>query len=175
MEDTNMSDRPKEKDRVRSSVNGDNLGHPFKDDDTSRWNNKKHKESHSISVTDKGHGSESPIGDMEPTSAPTSPIRSRTGISYKDSFIGVIPGAYEHAFFGNSMEEDEIISSDEEEDGEPPEEGEVVIKFTCELKHRIRALGALLLLLRYLDAQLVMYSLCINLKLCGKLLAISLA
>uniref|UniRef100_A0A2N9H4L7 CCHC-type domain-containing protein n=1 Tax=Fagus sylvatica TaxID=28930 RepID=A0A2N9H4L7_FAGSY len=139
MEDTNMSDRPKEKDRVRSSVNGDHLGHPFEDDGTSRRNNKKHKESHSIFVPDKGHGSESPIGDVEPTSAPTSPIRARSGISYKDSLIGVIPGAYEHAFFGNSMEEDEIISSDEEEDEEPPEEGEVVIKFTRELKHRIRA------------------------------------
>jgi hypothetical protein len=76
---------------------------------------------------------------VEPTSAPTSPIRARTSISYKDSLIGVIPGAYEHAFFGNSMEEDEIISSNEEEDEEPPKEGEVVIKFTYELKHRIRA------------------------------------
>uniref|UniRef100_A0A2N9J7P9 CCHC-type domain-containing protein n=1 Tax=Fagus sylvatica TaxID=28930 RepID=A0A2N9J7P9_FAGSY len=66
-------------------------------------------------------------------------LEHRSGISYKDSLIGVIPGAYEHAFFGNSMEEDEIISSDEEEDEEPPEEGEVVIKFTRELKHRIRA------------------------------------
>ena len=27
-----MSDRPKEKDRVRSNVNGDHLGHPFEDD-----------------------------------------------------------------------------------------------------------------------------------------------
>jgi hypothetical protein len=139
MEDTDMSDRPKEKDRVRSSVNGDHLGHPSEDDDTSRRNNKKHKESHLISVPDKGHGSESPIGDVEPTSAPTSPIRARTGISYKDSLIGVIPGAYEHAFFGSSMEEDEILSSNEEEDEEPPEDGEVVIKFTRELKHRIRA------------------------------------
>uniref|UniRef100_A0A2N9HHK0 Reverse transcriptase domain-containing protein n=1 Tax=Fagus sylvatica TaxID=28930 RepID=A0A2N9HHK0_FAGSY len=110
MEDADMSDRPKEKDRVRSSVNGDHLGHPSEDDDTSRRNNKKHKESHLISVPDKGHGSESPIGDVEPTSAPTSPIRARTGISYKDSLIGVIPGAYEHAFFGSSMEEDEILS-----------------------------------------------------------------
>jgi hypothetical protein len=132
MEDTDMSDRPKEKDRVRSSVNGDHLGHSFEDDGTRRRNNKKHKESHSTSVLDKGHGSESPIGDVEPTSAPTSPIRARTGISYKDSLIGVIPGAYEHAFFGNSMEEDENISLDEEEDEEPPEEGEVVIKFTRE-------------------------------------------
>jgi hypothetical protein len=76
---------------------------------------------------------------VEPTNTPTSPIRARTGISYKDSLIGVIPGAYEHTFFGNNMDDDEIISSDEENDKEPPEEGEVVIKFTRELKHRIRA------------------------------------
>ena len=94
MEDTNMSDRPKEKDRVRSSVNGDHLGHPSEDDDTSRRNNKKHKESHSLSVPEKGHGSESPTSYVEPTSAPTSPIRARSGISYKDSLTGVIPGAY---------------------------------------------------------------------------------
>ena len=138
MEDTDMSDRPKEKDRVRS-VNGDHLGHSFEDDGISRRNNKKHKESHSIPVPETGHGSDSPIGDVEPVSAPTSPIRARTGISYKDSLIGVLPGAYEYAFFGNNMEDDGIISSDEEEDVEPPEEGEVVIKFTRELKHRIRA------------------------------------
>ena len=134
-----MSDCPKEKDRVHSNVNGDHLGHPFEDDGTSRRNNKKHKESHLTSVPAKGHGSESPIGDVEPTSAPTSPIRAHSDISYKDSLFGFIPGAYEHAFFGNGMEEDETISSDEEEDEEPPEEGEVVIKFTRELKHRIRA------------------------------------
>ena len=42
-------------------------------------------------------------------------------------------------FFWNSMEEDEAIISDEEDDEEPSEDGEVVIKFTRELKHRIRA------------------------------------
>ena len=134
-----MSDRPKEKDRVRSSVKEDHLRHSSEDDGASRRNNKKHKESHSIPGPDEGHGYESPMGDVEPSSAPTSPIRARSGISYKDSLIGVILGAYEHAFFGNSTEEDETISSDEEEDEEPPEEGEVVIKFNRELKHRIRA------------------------------------
>jgi hypothetical protein len=92
-----------------------------------------------ISVTGEGHGSENPIGAVEPNSEPTSPIKVRTSISYKESLVGEMPGAYEHAFFGNSMEEDEAISSDEDEDEEPPEEGEVVIKFTRELKHRIRA------------------------------------
>ena len=115
MEDTDMSDRPKEKDRVRS-VNGDHLGHSFEDDGISRRNNKKHKESHSIPVPETGHGFDSPIEVVEPVSAPTSPIRAQTGISYKDSLIGVLPGAYEYAFFGNNMEDDGIISSDEEEE-----------------------------------------------------------
>jgi hypothetical protein len=52
--------------------------------------------------------------------------------------LGEIPGAYERAFFGNSMEEDGEVYSDDE-DGDPPEEGEVVIKFSKELKQRIRA------------------------------------
>jgi hypothetical protein len=57
----------------------------------------------------------------------------------KESLIGVIPGAYESAFFGSSMEEDGGDISDEEEEDEPPEHGEVVIKFPRELKQKIRA------------------------------------
>jgi hypothetical protein len=52
--------------------------------------------------------------------------------------LGEIPGAYERAFFGSSMEDDGGVYSDDE-DGDPPEEGEVVIKFSKELKQRIRA------------------------------------
>lgn len=66
-----------------------------------------------------------------------SPIGTRSGISYKESLLGAILGAYERAFFGSSMEEDEFSSSDE--DDEPLAEGEVVIKFSSELKRRIRA------------------------------------
>jgi hypothetical protein len=52
----------------------------------------------------------------------------------------VIPGAYESVFFESNMEEDGGDVSDEEEDDEPPEDGEVVIRFPCELKQKIRAL-----------------------------------
>uniref|UniRef100_A0A2N9GZ20 DUF4283 domain-containing protein n=1 Tax=Fagus sylvatica TaxID=28930 RepID=A0A2N9GZ20_FAGSY len=48
------------------------------------------------------------------------------------------------------MEEDEFSSSDE--DDEPPAEGEVVIKFSSELKRRIRAPWSALSLLKSLDA-----------------------
>ena len=54
----------------------------------------------------------------------------KSSISYKESLIGVIPGAYESAFFGSSMEEDGGDVSEEEEDDESPEDGEVVIKLT---------------------------------------------
>jgi hypothetical protein len=70
---------------------------------------------------------------------PSSPIRVRSGITYKDSLVGVILGAYENALFGNNMEDDGGVSSDEEEDGESPEDGEVVIRFTRDLKQKIRA------------------------------------
>ena len=89
----------KEKEHVRSSDYGEHLGHSFEDDGSSRRNNKKHKESHLITDIGEGNEVENPIGDVEPNSAPNSPIRVRTGLSYKDSLVGVIPGAYEHAFF----------------------------------------------------------------------------
>jgi hypothetical protein len=139
MEDTDMSDHPKEKDRVRSCDNREHLGHSFEDDGTSRRNNKKHKESHLLSVAEESHESGNHNGDAIPNSEPGSPIRVRSGISYKDSLVGMIPGAYEYAFFGSSMEEDADFSSDEDDEDEPPEDGEVVIKFSRELKHRIRA------------------------------------
>jgi hypothetical protein len=53
--------------------------------------------------------------------------------------VGDLPGAYENAFFGNNMEEDGGVSSDEDEVAAPPEEGEVVIKFSRALKQKIRA------------------------------------
>jgi hypothetical protein len=67
---------------------------------------------------------------------PASPFGTRSGISYKESLLGEILGAYEHVLFGNNMEEDGEASSDEDE---PPEKGEVVIRFSCELKQRIKA------------------------------------
>jgi hypothetical protein len=139
MEDTDMSDRPKKKDRVRSSDNGEHLGHSFEDDDTSRRNNKKHKESHLISTNGESHESGYPNGNAVPNREPISSVGVRSSISYKNSLIGMIPGAYEHAFFGSSMEEDANLSSDEDDEDEPPGDGEVGIKFSHELKQRIRA------------------------------------
>ncbi len=47
MEDTDMSDRPKEKDRVRSSSDsGEHFGHSIEDDGVSSRSNKKHKDCH---------------------------------------------------------------------------------------------------------------------------------
>ena len=138
MEDTDMSDRPKEKDRVCSSDNGEFLGHSFEDDGSSRRNNKKHKETHLISTDGKSHESGYPNGNPIPNREPISPVGVRSSISYKDSLIGMIPGAYEHAFFRSSMEEDADLSSDEDNEDEPPGDGEVVIKFSRELKQRIR-------------------------------------
>uniref|UniRef100_A0A2N9HPR9 CCHC-type domain-containing protein n=1 Tax=Fagus sylvatica TaxID=28930 RepID=A0A2N9HPR9_FAGSY len=57
-------------------------------------------------------------------------------MSYRDSLLGELSGAYEQAFFGSAMEDD-LVSSDEEED--PPEDGEVVISIPRETKLRIRA------------------------------------
>jgi hypothetical protein len=138
MEDTDMSDRPKEKDRVRSSDNGEYLGHSIEDDATSRRNNKKHKESHLISIDGESHKSGYSNGNVVPNREPISSVGVRSSISYKDSLISMIPGAYEHAFFGSSMEEDADLSSNEDDEDEPPGDGEVVIKFSRELKQRIR-------------------------------------
>jgi hypothetical protein len=127
--DTDMSERLKEKDRDRNfgEVEGK---HSLEEEDSIRRSTKKKKGSHLPSSEEPGM---EPVGGSEPGS----PIGTRSGISYKESLLGTIPGAYERAFFGSSMEEDEFSSSDE--DDEPPAEGEVVIKFSSELKRRIRA------------------------------------
>ena len=52
--------------------------------------------------------------------------------------LGELPGAYEQAFFCHGMEDVGGIISDEDEDIEPPEEGEVIVKFSKELKQQIR-------------------------------------
>ena len=135
-----MSDRPKEKERVSSNMQS------VEDDGANHRNSKKHKENHVNHTQEIDLGLEHPVGgeseafveSKEPTE-PSSPIRVRTGISYKDSLVGVLPGAYENAFFGNNMEEDGGVSSDEEGDGDSPEDGEVVIRFTRDLKQKIRA------------------------------------
>jgi hypothetical protein len=140
MEDSNMSDRPKEKDCVRStSDSGEHFGHSADDDGASHRSNKKHKYRHPLAnpevVSDAEH---MPIGQLEVE--PRSHVGTRkSSVSYKESLIGVIPEAYESAFFGSSMEEDGGDISDEEEEDEPPEDGEVVIKFPRELKQKIRA------------------------------------
>jgi hypothetical protein len=127
--DTDMSERLKEKDRDRKfgEVEGK---HSLEEEDSIRRSTKKKKGSHLPSSAEPGM---EPVGGSEPGS----PIGHRSGISYKESLLGTIPGAYERAFFGSSMEEDEFSSSDE--DDEPPAEGEVVIKFSSDLKRRIRA------------------------------------
>jgi hypothetical protein len=135
-----MSDRPKEKDCVRStSDSGEHFGHSADDDGASHRSNKKHKYRHPLAnpevVSDAEH---MPIGQLEVE--PRSHVGTRkSSVSYKESLIGVIPEAYESAFFGSSMEEDGGDISDEEEEDEPPEDGEVVIKFPRELKQKIRA------------------------------------
>ena len=138
-----MSDRPKEKDRVRSLVRNDQFGHSVEDDGVNHPTTKKHKETHAIPTTEVGSGlKHHAFGETENVSdanEPHSPVRVRSGISYKESLVGDIPGAYENAFFGNNMDEDGGVSSDEDEVDEPPEDGEVVIKFSRVLKQKIRA------------------------------------
>jgi hypothetical protein len=127
--DSDMSERLKEKDRDRKfgEVEGKNS---VEEEDSIRRSTKKKKGSHLPR-------SEEPGMETMGGSEPGSPIGPSSRISYKESLLGTIPGAYERAFFGSNMEEDEFYSSDEED--EPPAEGEVVIKFSSELKRRIRA------------------------------------
>uniref|UniRef100_A0A2N9G3W3 CCHC-type domain-containing protein n=1 Tax=Fagus sylvatica TaxID=28930 RepID=A0A2N9G3W3_FAGSY len=139
MEDSDMSDRPKEKERVRSSSDsGEHFGHSADDDGASHRSNKKHKERHPLAIPEVVSDAEHmPIG--QPEVEPRSHVGTRKpSVSYKESLIGVIPGAYESAFFGSSMEEDGGDISYKEEDV-PPEDGEVVIKFPRELKQKIKA------------------------------------
>jgi hypothetical protein len=127
--DTDMSERLKEKDRDRNfcELEGE---HSLEDEDSIRWSTKKKKGSHQPYI-------EEPVVEVVSGGTPggsenDSPIGIRSGISYKEKLLGAIPGAYERAFFGSNMEEDDSVSSDE--DDEPPVEGEVVIKFSRELK-----------------------------------------
>ena len=135
-----MSDRPKEKDRVRSSSDsGEHFGHSAEDDGANHQSTKKHKDCHSLVNPEVGSDAEHMPID-QPEVEPRSYVGNRnSSVSYKESLIGVILAAYESAFFGSSMEEDGGDVSEEEEDDDPPEDGEVVIKFPCELKQKIRA------------------------------------
>jgi hypothetical protein len=122
-----------------SSDSGEHFGHSIEDDGASSRSNKKHKDCHSLVNPKVGSNAEHMLIG-QPEVGPSSHVGNRkSSISYKESLIGVIPGAYESAFFGSGMEEDGGDVSDEEEDDEPPEDGEVVIKFPCELKQKIRA------------------------------------
>ena len=119
-------------DRSFGEVEGKHSG---EEEDSIRRSTKKKKGSH-LPCTEES-GKEDMTDGLPNGSNTGSPIGIRSGISYKESLLGAIPGAYERAFFGSNMEEDEFSSSDEEDD--PPAEGEVVIKFSSELKRRIRA------------------------------------
>ena len=135
-----MSDRPKEKDFVRSSSDSrEHLGHSAEDDGANHRSTKKHKDCHSLVNPEVGSDAEHmPIDQLEVE--PKSYIGNRkSSVSYKESLIGVISGAYENEFFGSSMEEDGGDVFEEEEDNDPLEDGEVVIKFPRELKQNIRA------------------------------------
>ena len=131
--DTDMSERLKEKDRDRNfcELEGE---HSLEDEDSIRRSTKKKKGSHQSYI-------EEPVVEVMSGGTPggsetDSPIGIRSGISYEEKLLGAILGAYERAFFGSHMEEDDSVSSDE--DDEPPVEGEVVIKFSRELKSLIR-------------------------------------
>uniref|UniRef100_A0A2N9GX50 CCHC-type domain-containing protein n=1 Tax=Fagus sylvatica TaxID=28930 RepID=A0A2N9GX50_FAGSY len=104
-----------EKENVRS----------LEDEDSVRRSTKKKKDSHPTTGNEDGAG----LGSYFPEGF-------KAGMSYRDSLLGELPGAYEQAFFGSAMEDD-LVSSDEEDD--PPEDGEVVISIPRETKLRIRA------------------------------------
>jgi hypothetical protein len=104
-----------EKENVRS----------LEDEDSVCRSTKKKKDSHPTTGNEDGAG----LGSYFPEGF-------KAGMSYRDSLLGELPGAYEQAFFGSAMEDD-LVSSDEEDD--PPEDGEVVISIPRETKLRIRA------------------------------------
>uniref|UniRef100_A0A2N9HM73 RNase H type-1 domain-containing protein n=1 Tax=Fagus sylvatica TaxID=28930 RepID=A0A2N9HM73_FAGSY len=99
-----------EKENVRS----------LEDEDSVRRSTKKKKDSHPTTGNEDGAG----LGSYFPEGF-------KAGMSYRDSLLGELPGAYEQAFFGSAMEDD-LVSSDEEDD--PPEDGEVVISIPQFLK-----------------------------------------
>jgi hypothetical protein len=104
-----------EKENVRS----------LEDEDSVRRSTKKKKDSHPTRGQEDGTGTG--LCSTEGFTA---------GMSYRDSLLGELPGAYEQAFFGSAMDDD-VVSSDEEIDA--PEDGEVVIHIPQETKCRIRA------------------------------------
>ena len=122
-----MSDRPKEKERNRI-VSVRDSGLLLDDDGAPPRIAKKIKDSHRTP------------GGSEIAGLGGSPSDDRrSAVSYKDSLLGDLPGAYTKAFFGEDMEADaaDDVSSDEED--EPAQVGEVIIKFPRDLKRRIRA------------------------------------
>ena len=122
-----MSDRPKEKERNRI-VSVRDSGLLLDDDGAPPRIAKKIKDSHRTP------------GGSEIAGLGGSPSDDRrSAVSYKDSLLGDLPGAYTKAFFGEDMEADaaDDVSSDEED--EPAQVGEVIIKFPRDLKLRIRA------------------------------------
>uniref|UniRef100_A0A2N9HIV3 CCHC-type domain-containing protein n=1 Tax=Fagus sylvatica TaxID=28930 RepID=A0A2N9HIV3_FAGSY len=133
--DTDMSDRLK----VKIRASGDKSGHSHEDGDSGRRSNKKMIDTHAI-PTGEMDIDRVPImgGEALERKEPISPLGVRIGVSYKESLLGELPRAYEQAFFGHGMEDDGGISLDDDDDIEPPEEGEVVVKFSRELKQRIR-------------------------------------
>jgi hypothetical protein len=97
----------------------------LEDEDSVRRSTKKKKDSHPTKGQEDGIGT----GFCPPKGF-------KAGMSYRDSLLGEIPGAYEQAFVGSAMDND-VVSSDEEE--VIPEDGEVVINIPRETKIRIRA------------------------------------
>ena len=134
---------PKEKERVRLSFCEVNEGLLREDEDSVRRSTKKKKGSHQYPLDDTMPDMPdmaSPMGGItDEGGAADLPEGLRSGVSYKESLLGELPGAYEQAFFGSTvdMEPEEVVSSDDEE--EPPEEGEVIINFPSDLKRKIRA------------------------------------
>ena len=109
----------------RNSGNEKENARSLEDEDSVRRSTKKKKDSHPTMGNEDGAGMASYL-----------PEGFKAGMSYRDSLLGELAGAYEQSFFGSAMEDD-LACSDEEDD--PPEDGEVVICLPRETKLRIRA------------------------------------
>ena len=97
----------------RNSGNEKENARSLEDEDSVRRSTKKKKDSHPTMGNEDGAGMASYL-----------PEGFKAGMSYRDSLLGELAGAYEQSFFGSAMEDD-LACSDEEDD--PPEDGEVVI------------------------------------------------